>query len=189
MAVYSVNNTTCDKTWVLYEPSTENLIAFYKAEGQRKRYQRVESALTGGQWLRQGPGEGIYIPPGWLHATDTYESGILAGTNWVYAEALPVITSISIHEREQGSVHSWDDVKVFLSAFLQALRSELTSIWEPAIKELCGWDNTSKPLEQTSHSKQLFKEIKAHLKKQGYDKDRKKWTCPKCTKGVMAHLS
>jgi hypothetical protein len=186
MHVYSVNDKNCVKDWALYPPNENNLNNFFRSEGQQKKFQRLENQLIDGEWLRQGPGGRIYVPPGWIHSTYTRVGGVLAGVNWVSAEALPVVTSVVIHEREQGSVQSWHDVIIFLYTFLQSVRSGLTTLWEPAVEKICGWENMSKPLTSTAESKQIFKELQKLLHRQGYTCDKR--VCRKCPREVMAHF-
>ena len=55
----------------------------------------LHEQLEHGRYVITGPGDGLYLPPGCLHAVYTLNGGLLGGINWMSASSLEA-SSVSI---------------------------------------------------------------------------------------------
>ena len=148
---------------------------------QEGKFKRLESSLVGGRYAVTLPGQGMYIPSGWLHAVYTLRSGILTGVTWVNAQSLETITTITLHELKSGSIEAIGELDPFLQALYQAVAAGHQDKWEKTLERVCNWNLRGLKKKPKGESGDVIKRLKGLT-------ESSKGACPKCKKGVLSHL-
>ncbi|KAH7357093.1 hypothetical protein BKA65DRAFT_580384 [Rhexocercosporidium sp. MPI-PUGE-AT-0058] len=72
----------CRKLWMVFPPTTKNLVLMKQAEGQRAKLDRIGKKLEGGLVFRTNSDEAIYLPAGCIHAVIPLQGGFLIATDF-----------------------------------------------------------------------------------------------------------
>ncbi|PSN61091.1 hypothetical protein BS50DRAFT_164953 [Corynespora cassiicola Philippines] len=181
MDVYSVCVDTT-KLWALYPPLSENLNAFYSADLQEGKFDRIENRLRGGYYVVTHPGWGIHLPAGWLHAVYTLKGGILLGNTWSSAQGLESATSILLHEIKSGSITYVRQLEPFLRSFYQAIAAGHRHVWKNVLERICGWDLNRLDKKDKGQVSDIIRAIKNQADSLEDN------SCPKCSGNLVTHV-
>jgi hypothetical protein len=118
------------KLWALY-PGPCNREVYQKESAANQQYAQCEDSLTG-----------IVLPPGWLHATLTINSGALFGSTISVAEGVFESAQIFAHDVLTKGVVSFDDLQPLVRSLHAAVMAGLEDGWREALSCLCKLDFT-----------------------------------------------
>jgi len=135
---------SCEKIWLLFPPTENNLKVFMSTVGHYGRLAKSLDRLEEGYICRTRSSQAIYLPPGWLHATFTTAGGLLVGINFDVMETLPQMSfGLGIHLKyfEYEPKYVEEDLDVYFKCLLKSLEDKdeylvRTSIL-PSWAELC----------------------------------------------------
>ncbi|KAF2438399.1 hypothetical protein P171DRAFT_477297 [Karstenula rhodostoma CBS 690.94] len=114
--------TVCDapKLWVFWPPTDRNLKHFCARRSSAKILSQLWDKLEGGQYALTMGGEGMYIPPRWLHATYSIESSVPTGFTFSSAESLEAATCTMQQDLDRRNPGGHPDIEVV--TWLQSLK-------------------------------------------------------------------
>ncbi|PZD27992.1 hypothetical protein A1F96_06272 [Pyrenophora tritici-repentis] len=132
----SAMDDTQVKLWVLY-PGLRNRAEFERESGVQQQYAQCEKSLVDGHFVVTLPGEGIVLPPGWLHATLTINPGVLFGSTLSVAEGVVDAAQILKHDMHAKSLDSFNDFKPLVQSLQAAVMAGHENQWQKALTFLC----------------------------------------------------
>lgn len=87
----------CEKIWILFPPTSENLAAYANTVGFDRRFAKVGSKLHGGIIIKTTQAEALILPSGALHITCTTAGGFLGGIMFSVVETLPTMSRVLVN--------------------------------------------------------------------------------------------
>jgi hypothetical protein len=199
MDVFSI--CTGWKIWIFFPPSSHNLSLMNDHGKRTKRLFCLYEKLQGGNCAITGPGEGVYIPTGYFHATYAYEYGCTIGTTWSSVQGLAATTDILLTElypNAEVPVLEYRDVVYFLQSLLQACYSNKFAECKSAMQRIC-WQELEIADKKGSllrdwgllgpkkSTKELWNEIRKSCLSSKQEKDF--WACQYGCSSVLEHIS
>ncbi|KAG4430017.1 hypothetical protein IFR05_014500 [Cadophora sp. M221] len=86
----------CEKLWIMFPPTPQNLQLMQSADGQRSKLARIGKDLGGGLVIKADSSQALYIPAGCIHAVFTLHGGFLVSLE--FTTSLSVKGSFSTSE-------------------------------------------------------------------------------------------
>ncbi len=114
----------CEKIWILFPPTAENLALYAPTVGFDHRFFKIGSKLQGGIIMRTTQAETLILPSGALRVTYTTVGGFLGGILFSAAETLPTMSCVLLNHLPVLK-HVFDHFLEDLDAYTRCLRHVL----------------------------------------------------------------